>query len=246
METINIFYQYLLRVTPSLSLLLFTFFILKPDRKIRVIIYLFLFVLLRDTLTPLKLWFLGNEAFLWIRLNDNKLFLILFGVFSLFIMLGIIKFDKGNKKYIDYFLNKKSIGLLLGIAGSFLITLPFVIIYQFTDIQNRGGEVSKDLLIPIFIFAMFGNFFEEGLFRGYVLGYLKEKYPPIKSGIISGVIFSICHIYLATTITNIGISLLIFTLWEGIIAGIIGSKYGIIPATIAHGGAIFILTSGIV
>jgi membrane protease YdiL (CAAX protease family) len=92
---------------------------------------------------------------------------------------------------------------------------------------------------------MLGNFVEEGLFRGYLLGYLKEYQSPLAAGISSGVIFAFCHIFLAITVTDTGYPLLVFALWEGCIAGIVGSRYGVIPATISHGGAIFLLSSGL-
>ena len=50
---------------------------------------------------------------------------------------------------------------------------------------------------------------------------------PIKAGVDSGVVFAFCHIFLATTmttVTDVGYPLLVFTLWEGTIVGIVGSK----------------------
>ena len=95
-------------------------------------------------------------------------------------------------------------------------------------------------------FAFLGNLFEEALFRGYVYGQLAQWMPPIRAGIASGVVFSFCHVYLATTVTGVGYPLLVFTLWEGVIAGVVGAKGGVIPATVTHGGAIFLLSSGLI
>ena len=41
-------------------------------------------------------------------------------------------------------------------------------------------------------------------------------------------------------------TLLAFTLWEGTIAGLVGAKGGVLPATLTHGGAIFLLSSGLI
>jgi hypothetical protein len=69
---------------------------------------------------------------------------------------------------------------------------------------------------------------------------------PINAGIASGVVFAFCHIFLAITVTAAGYPLLVFTLWEGIIAGIIGAKGGVLCSTLTHGGAIFLLSSGLI
>jgi hypothetical protein len=69
---------------------------------------------------------------------------------------------------------------------------------------------------------------------------------PVTAGIASGVVFAFCHIYLATTVTDAGVNLLAFTLWEGIIAGLVGAKGGVLASTVTHGGAIFLLSSGLI
>ena len=123
---------------------------------------------------------------------------------------------------------------------------PLVVVYQHTAIAFRGGPVPFQNIPAILVFALLGNLLEESLFRGYVYGWLAERMPPIKAGISSGVVFAFCHVFLAITVTDIGYPLLVFTLWEGIIAGIVGAKGGVIPATVTHGGAIFLLASGLV
>ena len=98
----------------------------------------------------------------------------------------------------------------------------------------------------LLVFAVLGNLLEEALFRGYVYGYLAQQMTPIRAGISSGVVFAFCHIFLAITVTEVGYPLLVFTLWEGMIAGIVGAKCGVMPATLTHGGAIFFLSSGLI
>ena len=136
--------------------------------------------------------------------------------------------------------------LLTGIAGALVVVAPLVVVYQYTPIESRGGPVPFQNLPALLVFTLLGNLFEEALFRGYVYGQLALKMAPIRAGIASGVVFAFCHIYLATTVTGIGYPLLAFTLWEGIIVGIVGAKSGVLPATLAHGGAIFLLSSGLI
>ena len=127
-----------------------------------------------------------------------------------------------------------------------MMVAPLAAVYQYTDIGARGGPVPSQNIPAILIFALLGNLFEEALFRGYVYGQLAQWMTPIKAGISSGVVFAFCHIYLATTVTGIGYPILVFTLWEGIVAGVVGAKGGVIPATLTHGGAIFLLSSGLI
>jgi hypothetical protein len=79
-----------------------------------------------------------------------------------------------------------------------------------------------------------------------VYGQLAETMIPVRAGIWYGVFFAFCHVYLATTVTGVGYPLLVFTLWEGVIAGLVGAKGGVLPATLTHSGAIFLLSSGLI
>lgn len=45
--------------------------------------------------------------------------------------------------------------------------------------------------------------------------------------------------------TDVGWPLLAFTLWEGLICAFLRLRWGVIPAAIAHGLAIFLLSSGL-
>jgi len=246
MSTLSILIEYTARILPGLTVLAAVFFVFRKSAPVRILLYVAFFVLVRDALTPLGLWSLGVEGFLWIRLHDDPLFVTLFGIASLIIMGGIILLDKENRRHIRFFAHSPVVGICFSLAGCVLVVLPLGIIYRFVDISFRGGAVASSLILPVFVFAIFGNFFEEGLFRGYVLGLLKEKYSPLMSGILSGLIFSACHVFLAVTVTDIGYPILVFALWEGVIAGVVGTRFGLIPATLTHGGAIFLLASGLV
>ena len=53
------------------------------------------------------------------------------------------------------------------------------------------------------------------------------------------------HIFLAVTVTDLGIAVILFTLYEGIICAVVRKNHGVIAATITHGMTIFILASGL-
>jgi membrane protease YdiL (CAAX protease family) len=245
MESVYLLFAYLERIWPALVLFALLFAVVKPPAFGRLVIYIALFVLVRDAMTPLGLWSFGGEGFFWIRMSPDPLVLLLFAAGSLLAMLILLVSDRDNRGWFRYFSNDRTAGLLFGLVAAFLTAAPFIFLYRGLDIAERGGSVAPSLLAPLFLFAMLGNFVEEGLFRGYLLGYLKEYQSPLAAGISSGVIFAFCHIFLAITVTDTGYPLLVFALWEGCIAGIVGSRYGVIPATISHGGAIFLLSSGL-
>lgn len=249
MNTFEILATLMLRVLPGVICIILFFILVKPDKNMRILVYIFTFVLFRDAMTPLGLWSIGSfDNIPWIRLSSDPLFLILFGgVFSSAFVFAFYQFDKENRVHLKWFRDNKIVGPIVGVLGCLVVVLPLFILYKGSNILLRGGIVSASLFLPILIFALVGNLLEETLFRGYVLGFLEDnkKQKPIMAGITSGVVFAFCHVFLAVTVTDVGAPLLVFTLWEGIIAGIVGAKYGIVPATLTHGGAIFLISSGL-
>ena len=265
METLSIMSTYLVRVLPGLALVGAVLYFTRPNAAARVAIYLLVFVLLRDALTPLGLWSFGAyRGVFWIRLSDDPWFLVLFGISAAALAGGLYFADAENRKGIAWLRGSTVPAVSAGLAGFVAVVLPFVALYRLlVPLEMRGDAVAARLLPAILVFAMLGNLLEELLFRGYVLEGLKRRHAEragsraadrgaavrsgwVTPGVQSGLVFALCHVFLATTVSAVGVPLLLFTLWEGIIAGMIGEKYGVIPATITHGGAIFLLSSGLV
>jgi membrane protease YdiL (CAAX protease family) len=209
------------------------------------VVYLALFVLLRDAMTPLGLWAFGGQGFFWIRLPSDPAFLVAFGVACLGLTAALYALDRENRRLIRWMQGPAPAGLLWGVGGAAVVVAPLVALYQATPVESRGGPVPLQNLPALLLFALLGNLLEEVLFRGYVYGLLAQAMPPIRAGVWSGVIFAFCHVFLATTVTGVGYPLLAFTLWEGVIAGLVRAKGGVLPAAVTHGGAIFLLASGL-
>ncbi len=237
--------EYVFRVLPAFIPIALVFFILKPRAAGRVVIYIMVFILLRDTMTPLGLWRLGREGFFWLRFTEDPIFLLLFGAAGAVMMTALIRLDRENRRHIRFFRGHKGTGVLLGLSAALIIVLPFIFPYSSVSLSARGGTVAPRLLMPIAVIALGGNFLEEGLFRGYVLGYLQERFSPLIAAAGSGILFSFCHMFLAITVSDAGLPVIIFTLWEGCIAGLVGVRRGLIPAALAHGGAVFLLAAGL-
>lgn len=255
METISIISTYLLRVLPGIILVCAVLIFTRPPAAARVGLYLLVFVLLRDALTPLGLWSFGSHrGVFWIRLADDPWFLVLFGM-SAAVLSGVLYLaDAENRKGIVWIRGTAVPAVSAGMAGLLAVVLPFAILYRaLVPIAMRGGPVAIRMLPAILVFAMLGNLLEELLFRGYVLEGLKRRHTErtgrrfgwVNPGVQSGLVFALCHVFLATTVSSVGVPLLLFTLWEGIIAGLVGERYGVLAATVTHGGAIFLLSSGL-
>lgn len=243
LETIGLYFA---RVAPGLVLGALMLFIFRRQARARIVVYLALFVLLRDALTPLGLWSFGADGFFWIRLHSDPWFLVAFGLACVGMSLALYFLDRDNQPLIQWMHGRPLVGMAWGVAGAAVVVAPLVAVYQYTSIESRGGAVPVENVPAILVFALLGNLFEETLFRGYVFGQLSQWTPRLQAGIASGVVFAFCHIYLATTVTGVGYPLLLFTLWEGVIAGVVGAKGGVIPSTVTHGVAIFLLSSGLV
>jgi membrane protease YdiL (CAAX protease family) len=243
--TLQAFANYLAWVAPGLVLGALMIFLARHNARLRIVLYLALFILLRDAMTPQHLWFFGSQGFFWMRLHPDPLFLFGFGFSCLGISLALYFFDRENQSLFRWTRGPLLPGIVFGLAAAAAVVAPFLLTYRHVPLALRGGPIDHGLLPAIFVFAILGNLLEEALFRGYVLGALAQGMPVLRAGLWSGVVFAFCHIYLATTVTAVGCGLLLFTLWEGVIAGLVGARWGVIPSTLTHGGAIFLLTSGL-
>lgn len=245
-STFETFSIYLIRVLPALLLAVLMFWLVRRTPRLRIVLYLALFVLARDVMTPLELWRFGGQGFFWMRLFKDPWFLVVFGLLCLGIALALYFLDAANRPLFRWIRGNPLLGFTWGIVGMLIVVAPLAIPYMHTDMAARGGYVATSHLPAILVFALLGNLLEEALFRGYVLGWFAEQTNLIEAGIASGVVFAFCHIYLAITVSDIGYPLLAFTLWEGVIAGLVGARGGVLPATLTHGGAIFVLVSGVI
>lgn len=243
----EILLDYSLRILPGLVLIMLIFLLLPKNSVIsKIFLLIFGFILMRDAMTPMGLWQFGvEEGTVWLRFIDNGLILIVLALTSLGLTFGIIYFNKSLRKYLLWFGNNKVMSLTVGLVGAFIAIAPFIFMYMGTSVEKLGGPVSVELLLPLLVFSLFGNFTEEVLFRGYVQGYFETQTSPWLAVLLSGLLFSMGHIFLAATVTSLGIAIILFTLYEGLICAVVRKNHGIIAATLTHGLTIFILASGL-
>lgn len=248
MDTLTLLSDYFLRTLPSLIIgLAFILLLGKQHLIIRIFSYILLFIVMRDVMTPLNIWDFGTEGIFWLRTIDDPVFLLLISVLSIVLIVVVNKLDKeASEVYVFRKMSYiKAIGT--GLIGAAIILVPMFLIYQFVPMEQRGGTVNNSsvFLLSLLVFCVSVNFLEESIYRGYFQGYIEKFYSPTKSAVLSGLLFSFSHIFLATTVTNAGWGVLAFTAFEGIIAGLVRSKAGVLASTITHGVAIFFLCSGL-
>lgn len=233
---------------PGLVLVGVCFWLARSDRDplMRILVLILGFVLIRDAMTPAGLWEFGlvNGVVPWLRMSDNAVVLIAFGLGSLALVAFTLR-DRALRELVRW--GKPDVRTIgLGLAGGVLAAAPILAISAGHPIADRGGAVAATVLPALAFMALAGNFGEEVFFRGYLQGRLESAMPKVQAALLSGFLFAACHAFLASTVTDVGWPLLAFTLWEGLICAFLRMWRGVIPAAIAHGLAIFLISSGLI
>ncbi len=237
---------YFVRITPGLLVVVLLFFLI-PRKQIifRILVLILGFILMRDAMTPAGFWSFGvTDSVTWIRFTNNPLILTILGILSLataFLLLKVKSLnplvrwgDVGSWKVY-------TVGLVAGVG----VALPFALLSLSVPLEARGGMVAVSLLPALLFMSFAGNFLEELIFRGFLQGHLEKQMKQTRVAIISGLTFAAAHIFLASTVTNLGWPLIVFVLAEGLVCAFVYKKYGLISASIVHGTAIFLLAAGI-
>jgi len=266
---------YGIRILPGLAALTLLLAALpKKAEGLRIVVYIGIFIVIRDAMTPAGLWNFGTEGLFWLRFTGSLPLLFSIAAGSGIVAGIMLIFEPEWRKRIEWLIISKKTGqkrsaskihtesdtqfpqgkskavigagksLGAGLCGAVITAAPLFMIYTTVPIDDRGGAVVPILLIGIAAVSLIGNFYEELLFRGFLQDYLHKqlKVKPVHAAVISGMAFAAGHSFLAVTVTAVGAPLLLFALYEGVIAGLIRMKWGLIPAVLSHGGAIFLLS----
>ena len=226
--------------------LIVSFFLLaaKTELLMRIICYILAFILMRDLMTPFGFWTIFSDPVFGIRFAADPLLLGVLAFGSLALSLTIIRIERGLPKQVPLIDGQPLVAIAFGLLGSMLIIAPVVFFYRGIGQAERGGAVPLGLIPMILFLALCGNLLEELLFRGYLLHWLRLKdLSKSNAALASGLFFAICHLFLAFTVTDAGLSLILFVLWEGIICALLAMKFGLVSAVLSHGIAIGVLAS---
>lgn len=122
------------------ALLGLTVLMLLPKKEvgIRMFIYIMLFILIRDTMTPLRFWSF-RDGFFWVRFAENPGLLIAIGLGSALTVFVINFFENDLSVLLVWNCNNIVRSVLAGLAGAFIIILPLIAVYSSVPMDNRGG-----------------------------------------------------------------------------------------------------------
>jgi membrane protease YdiL (CAAX protease family) len=238
----TLLFDLLIRAIPASAVIGLTFwFVPKSLTLLRVILLIFLFIVFRDAMTPVGIWTITSD--LQLRFVNDNLALISLALFSFVGALGSSWLLPELKKHFIYFKKPAVMCVVAGILGAVLVAaLPLT--FQARSLAPLPA-LAAEALPALFLLAVLGNFMEEVLFRVYFQGYLSEHVSANRAALLSGLMFSVCHVFLAFTVTSAGPLLLVFTLYEGLICAFLMLRFGLVAATLAHGLGIFVVCGGL-
>lgn len=240
----ELLFEFTLRLLPGILLIgILVALIPKEFLLFRILMLIFGFILMRDAMTPVGLWEFGvTDNAMWLRFIDSGFILLVLAVTSVLAVVGIVKWLKVELSW--FHTQEKVQAILIAIIAAVIVVVPFIIPYFSMPLEERGGSVHWSLWFILLIFALCGNLLEEVLFRGMFQAYIHKKVRPWRAIVLSGFLFAVGHTFLAITVTDLGVLVLLFTLVEGLVCALIYHRYGLLPATVTHGFAIFLLAVG--
>lgn len=203
---------------------------------LRIMLYAFMFVFIRDLMTPHGLWILSKENGL--TFSSDVTILSLLGLITLVFTFAQFTYESHLKAKVVFFIGSKWKTLLFGFIGGFVVGIPALSF-------DNAIDHSYSLLAGLLFFSLCGNFLEEMIFRGFLQGYLEDFVSPLRAAMLSGLMFSLFHIHLSFVTTQLGYYIILFTLYEGILCSLLRMRYGLFSSILAHGIGIFIMASGL-
>lgn len=235
-EGLAVLLDYTMYLLPGLALFGLWFALTpKTQTALRIVILLLAFVLMRDAMTPLRLWSLTGD--LQIGFMANPFALAMLGVSSLVLVAVLARLLPDLWQLVVLFKGHRLTGLAVGIVVGCLIGLPLRF-YQSAETAMPGGWA---WLLGMAVLAYGANALEEVLFRGFLQGYLERHVSALRAALISALAFSALHAFLALSVTQLGWPVLLFTLIEGVACGLVRMRYGVVASTVTHGTAIWLI-----
>jgi len=235
--------SYMMKLGPGFLLVFLLLFLGgRHSRGLRIFIYLLGFILMRDLMTPFGFWTFGSGPVFWLRFAADGALLAVLSLASLGMSALVLVNERrwGNRPV--WFKEQAGRGILAGLLGALAVTLPLLLAYRGILPGERGGVFPASLIPLVFFLGLSGNLLEELLFRGSLQPWLEKKgLSGLRAALSSGLLFGLCHVFLAYTVTDAGWPLVLFAAWEGILCGFINRKFGLVPAVLTHGLAVSLL-----
>ncbi|SDA71192.1 MULTISPECIES: CPBP family intramembrane glutamic endopeptidase [unclassified Janthinobacterium] len=233
--------QYLLAITPAF--LVCAALLLAVPRTVpllRVLVHILFFVLARDAMTAHGYWQVAAGG---LRFTAPPLVLLALGAMSLGLVFSTCRLEGEARRQIRWVGARPALSVPLGVAGAVLIVALAIGLKAVSGLPSLPS-VAPATLPLLLAFALAANCYEELLFRGLLQQQLRAWLPAWRAALVSGLLFGLCHAFLATTVTQVGAPIVVFTVIEGVVAGLVYCRAGLLGASLAHGLAIFALAAG--
>ncbi|MDP2150649.1 MAG: CPBP family intramembrane metalloprotease [Parvibaculum sp.] len=237
LEGMDILWTYNLRMAPGLIAFVLCLVLLpRAAIGIRIALYIAIFILARDAMTPVGLWSFDD---LRISFFNSPALLATLGIGSVLGVVCIVAVERDMHPLLVWRKGSLVEGAAVGLGTGLVIGLGAISLSGFSPLLP---DFPPGFILGLVILVYGGNLLEEVLFRGYLQGRLETYVTPVRAALLSGLIFAACHSYLAITVTNGGWPILAFTAIEGIACGFVRMRYGIWAAALTHGTAILLVS----
>lgn len=236
-EGMELLTTYNMRLAPGL-LAFALCLVLLPRAAIglRIALYIAIFILVRDAMTPTGLWSFDD---LRISFFNDPWVLTTLGIASALGVAFLVAVEADMRPLLVWRKGSLVEGGAVGFGAGAIIGFGAASVAGFSPML---WEFAPGFILGLLILAYGGNLLEEVLFRGYLQGRLEQLVTPARAALLSGIVFAACHSYLAITVTDGGWPILAFTAVEGIACGFVRLRYGIWAAALTHGTAILLIS----
>lgn len=234
----SLLFDYLISILPP-GLLALTLLLAIPRTLVaaRLGVHILFFIFARDAMSPAGFWQLGPGS---MRLAAPTPVLFALAGMSAVLFTSVAWLER-----LTWWRGvRPAASVLYGVLGALVITGVAAALKTALGLPSLP-KPGPALLGPILVFALLGNAYEELLFRGMLQQRLRQHMTPMRAVVVAAVLFSLCHVWLAVIVTHVGLPVLVFTLIEGLVAGLVYQRAGLPAAALTHGLAIAALASGL-
>ncbi len=208
----------------------------------RILLHIACFVLARDAMTAPGFWQINRGS---LRLSASPEILYALSLFSAALAYGIYKLEARANQPFNFLRPGRHLGhSLLTASLAIAAVLLLVGVGKSCFALPSLPPPNPSYFLPILVFALIGNAYEELLFRGLLQETIATYTTSLHAAWLSALAFCFCHIFLAFNLTQIGTPLLVFTLIEGLAAAFAYRQSGFLAVCLTHGLVIFVMAMG--
>lgn len=232
---------YFLSIAPAFLVWLVLLIALPKQFAIpRVILHILFFIHARDAMTANGFWQITSGS---VRFTVPVSVLLTLAAVSAILFIAVRRIETEAGKGMRWFGTNFWRSMFIGIVGAALVSGVVATLKNYFALTSMPAPAINNFP-ALLVFALVANAYEELLFRGLLQNTLSKTISPARAAFISGFFFCFCHANLAMQVGHASLSILLFTLIEGLAAAFVYNRAGLLGATLTHGLAVFALAAG--